>query len=74
MLRKLFLSNINYIYTCIVSHRMLKNIIRILTTIKFRNVVERDVILYCNANNCQIKNVHQCYRRKQYIYQNIVYF
>ena len=64
MLRKLFLSNNNYTYTCIISHRM--------STTKNKNIDNRnsfvmllsvsdliDVILYRNANNnCKINNIH----------------
>ena len=65
MLRKLFLNNKNYTYTCIISHRMS-------TTTKNKNIDNRnifvmllsmsdliDVILYWNANNnCKINNIH----------------
>jgi hypothetical protein len=64
MLRKLFLNNINYTYTCIISHRMLttknKNTDNSKCFVMLLSVSDLiDVILYRNANNnCKINNIH----------------
>jgi hypothetical protein len=60
ILRKLFLSNISYRYTCIVSHRMStttkENIDNWSSFVMLLNVSDFiDVIFYWNTNNCEIK-------------------
>jgi hypothetical protein len=61
ILRKLFLCNIHYRYACIISHRMSKkkkkkNIDDRYGFVMLLNVSDLiEVILYWNANNCQIK-------------------
>ena len=62
ILRQLFLSNIKYIYTCIVSHRCrthdknIDNRYRFVMLLNVSDLIE--VILYWNTINCQIKKIY----------------